>query len=60
MFPFAEPHYFAPLREVWLEQFRLDPKHEFKRLSQIIGEDRSVWLQLAAYVERHREAFEPA
>lgn len=59
MFPFAEPHFFEPLRDVWLEKFRLDPKQEFARLSAQVCGDGSVWLKLAKYVETNRGAFAP-
>jgi hypothetical protein len=60
MFPFAEPHFFEPLREVWLEKFRLDPKQEFARLSARVCGDESVWLKLADYVKKNRNAFAAA
>jgi hypothetical protein len=59
MFPFDEPHLFAPLREVWLEKFRMGHEPAFARLSQRICGDESVWTLLADYVEAHRGAFSP-
>ena len=57
MFPFDEPHLFAPLRQVWLEKLRVDPLQEFARLSERVCADDSVWAKLGDYVERHRAAF---
>jgi hypothetical protein len=55
LFPFAEPQYFEPLRQVWLEKLGTDP--EFKRLDGRICGDASVWQGLVAYVEKNRDAF---
>lgn len=60
MFPFAEPHYFEPLRQAWLEKMLGDPAGEFARLSARICGDASVWEKLAEYVEENRDAFRPA
>ena len=57
LFPFDEPHLFAPLRQVWLEKLRIDPRQEFARLSERVCADESVWAKLGDYVERHRAAF---
>lgn len=57
MFPFADPHFFAPLRELWLEKLRADQAQEFSRLNQRICGDAAVWEKLADYVERHSDAF---
>ena len=57
MFPFDEPHLFAPLRQVWLEKLRVDPLQAFARLSEGVCADDSVWAKLDDYVERHRAAF---
>jgi hypothetical protein len=59
LFPFDEPHYFEPLRQLWLEKFRSDPGHAFARLARAIGADATVWDRLADYVETHRAAFLP-
>lgn len=59
LFPFDEPQYFEPLRQLWLEKFRSDPGHAFARLAREIGADATVWDRLADYVERHRTAFVP-
>ncbi len=59
LFPFAEPHLFAPLRELWLEKMAADPAHAFHSLSARIGNDDSVWQRLTDYVRRHRDSFEP-
>jgi hypothetical protein len=60
LFPFAEPHLFAPLRELWLEKMAADPGHAFHGLSARICNDESVWRQLTDYVNRHRKAFDRA
>lgn len=57
MFPSEEPHLFEELRLLWLEGMRLQPGHEFSRLSDDIMGDGSVWDRLAEYVERNRAAF---
>jgi len=57
LFPFDEPHYFEPLRQLWLEKFRTEPGHPFARLAREIGEDAQVWERLQAYVEWHGQAF---
>lgn len=57
LFPFAEPHLFAPLRELWLERMAADPTHVFHRLSDRICQDESVWRLLTDYVGRHGHAF---
>jgi hypothetical protein len=59
LFPFDEPHYFAPLRQLWLERFKQDPQHAFARLDAQVCGDASVWTRLAAYVREHRAAFVP-
>ena len=59
LFPFDEPQYFEPLRQLWLEKFRADPGHAFARLAREIGEDATVWDRLAEYVRSHRAAFSP-
>ena len=59
LFPFDEPQYFEPLRQLWLEKFRSDPGHDFARLAREIGTDATVWDRLEEYVERHRTAFAP-
>ncbi|TNF54668.1 MAG: DUF4375 domain-containing protein [Burkholderiales bacterium] len=60
LFPFAEPHLFAPLRELWLEKMAADPGHVFHSLSARIGNDDSVWQRLTEYVHRNPSAFAPA
>lgn len=57
MFPFAEPHLFEPLRQLWLEKLSADPQGEFCRLSDRVSGDASVWEKLADYVEKNRAAF---
>jgi hypothetical protein len=57
MFPFAEPHLFEPLRQLWLEKLSADPQGEFCMLSDRLSGDTSVWSKLADYVERNRAAF---
>jgi hypothetical protein len=57
MFPFAEPQFFEPLRQLWLEKLREDPAGEFRRLSDRICGDASVWAALEEYVENNRQAF---
>jgi hypothetical protein len=57
MFPFAEPHLFEPLRQLWLEKLSTDPDGEFSRLSDRLSGDASVWAKLADYVKRNRAAF---
>jgi len=60
MFPFADPHFFAPLRELWLEKLRADQAQEFSRLNERICGDATVWEKLVAYVQIHRDAFSAA
>jgi hypothetical protein len=60
MFPFEDPHFFAPLRELWLEKLRADQAQEFSRLNERICCDATVWEKLADYVDRHRHAFSAA
>jgi len=60
MFPFADPHFFAPLRELWLEKLRADHAQEFSRLNERICGDATVWEKLVAYVQLHRDAFSAA
>jgi len=55
MFPFAEPHFFAELRQVWLEKMRIDP--QFAALGERISGDASVWEKLAQYVRQNIDAF---
>jgi hypothetical protein len=55
MFPFAEPHFFEELRQVWLEKMRIDPR--FASLGERIAGDASVWQKLSQYVQRNRDAF---
>lgn len=57
MFPFADPHFFAPLRELWLEKLRADQAQEFACLNERICGDATVWEKLVDYVQRHRAAF---
>jgi hypothetical protein len=57
LFPFDEPHLFEPLRQLWLEKFRLDDHAEFAALSERICGDASVWVKLGEYVTIHRTAF---
>ena len=57
MFPFEDPHFFAPLRELWLEKLRADQAQEFSRLNGEICGDAVVWEKLADYVERYSDAF---
>lgn len=57
LFPFAEPHFFEELRQVWLEKLRADPGQELARLSDRISGDASVWRKLAHYVQGHIDAF---
>ena len=57
LFPFDEPQYFEPLRQLWLEKFRSEPDHAFARLAREIAADTTVWDRLAEYVESHRAAF---
>lgn len=56
MFPFAEPHFFEELRQVWLEKMRIDPR--FASLGERIAGDASVWQKLSQYVQRNIDAFE--
>ncbi len=60
MFPFAEPEYFEPLRQVWLERLREQPDQAFARHSQRISTDASVWTLLSRYVEDNAAAFRAA
>lgn len=60
MFPFEAPELFEELRQIWLEQWSLQPAGEFARLSARISGDASVWTLLADYVRGHRDAFRPA
>lgn len=60
MFPFAQPHCFEELRQVWLERLRVDPKQEFAGLSKRISGDASVWRNLSQYVQRNIDAFRGA
>lgn len=55
MFPFADPHFFEELRQVWLERMRHDP--QFAGLDERISGDASVWRQLAQYVRLNIDAF---
>jgi hypothetical protein len=55
LFPFAEPQYFEPLRQVWLEKLGTDP--EFRRLDASICGDVLVWNVLVDYVQANRDAF---
>lgn len=55
MFPFAEPHFFEELRQVWLEKLRVDPR--FAGLGERITGDASVWVKLSQYVQRNIHAF---
>lgn len=55
MFPFAEPHFFEELRQVWLEKMRIDP--QFAGLGERIAGDPSVWRKLSQYVQRNIDAF---
>lgn len=55
MFPFAEPHFFEELRQVWLEKMRIDPR--FAGLGERIAGDASVWQKLSQYVRRNIDAF---
>lgn len=57
MFPFAEPHFFEPLRQLWLQKLSEDPAGEFRCLSDRICGDASVWAKLEDYVERNRHEF---
>ena len=57
MFPFSDPHFFEPLRQLWLEKLCEDPGGEFHRLSDRICGDPSVWTRLEEYVEKNRHAF---
>lgn len=57
MFPFAEPQLFEQLRQLWLEKLQEDPGGEFRRLSDRICGDQSVWIKLQEYVERNRHEF---
>lgn len=60
MFPFADPEYFEPLRQVWLERLREAPDQAFAGFNQRISNDDSVWTQLSRYVEDHADAFRAA
>jgi hypothetical protein len=60
MFPFGDPELFEPLRLLWLEKLGQDPQGEFRRLSDRISGDGSVWTLLDAYVQAHRHAFADA
>lgn len=60
MFPFAEPHFFEELRQVWLEKLRVDPRQEFARLGERIAADASVWEKLSQYVQSNLDAFRDA
>lgn len=55
MFPFAEPHFFEALRQVWLEKMRVDP--HFAGLGERISGDASVWEKLSQYVRQNIDAF---
>lgn len=55
MFPFAEPHFFEELRQVWLEKMRIDP--QFAGFGERIRGDASVWEKLSHYVQRNIDAF---
>ena len=55
MFPFAEPHFFEELRQVWLEKMRIDP--QFAGLGERITGDASVWQKLSQYVQRNIDVF---
>jgi hypothetical protein len=57
MFPFAEPHLFEPLRQLWLEQLAADAEGAFNRLGRRIAGDETVWVKLREYVERNANAF---
>lgn len=58
MFPFEDPHFFEPLRELWLERLQADQTQEFARLNAQVCGDTTVWEKLAAYVQSNRAAFE--
>ena len=55
MFPFAEPHFFEELRQVWLEKMRIDP--HFAALGERISGDAWVWQNLSQCVRRNIDAF---
>ena len=55
MFPFAEPHLFEELRQVWLERMRVDP--QFAGLGERIAGDASVWRKLSQYVRSNSDVF---
>lgn len=57
MFPFEDPELFEPMRQLWLERLQQDPQGEFRRLSDAISGDPSVWALLEAYVQANRQAF---
>lgn len=57
LFPFAEPHFFEPLRQLWLEKLALEPGGTLEVLSRRIAGDDSVWERLRAYVAAHRAEF---
>lgn len=57
MFPFDEPHFFEPLRALWLEKLAGDAAGAFVTLSKQLSGDATVWEKLAAYVEENRTAF---
>lgn len=60
LFPFADPQYFEPLRQLWLEKLQAEPDGEFTRLSLRVSGDARVWEQLADYVRRNAAAFRGA
>ena len=55
LFPFAEPHLFEPLRQIWLEKLTADTA--FGRLGAQIAGDEAVWVKLQEYVESRPDAF---
>jgi hypothetical protein len=57
MFPFAEPHLFEPLRQLWLEKLTQDADGPFARLGAQLAADASVWEKLQDYVRSHEGAF---
>ncbi|WP_374669928.1 DUF4375 domain-containing protein [Ramlibacter sp.] len=57
LFPFADPEYFEPLRQVWLEKLQAEGHGRFQRLSDDIAGDDAVWEKLAVYVAAHGRVF---
>jgi hypothetical protein len=61
LFPFENPHRFAPRRNEFLESFLAGKSHHpdspFDPLTNKLCGNKNVWRLLEAYVERHPEPF---